>query len=112
MNFCFLCSLVALCATGALYAGSNVEAPVPVRMVAPEYPSELRRDGLGGVVTIACTIDEQGNVKDITIQKTTNEGFNRSALNALKKWKFKPARLDGVAVAQKVTIPLKFSVDA
>ena len=66
---------------------------------------------LSGVVMVSCTIDEKGDVRDAAIEKSTNVSFNPSALAAVKKWKFKPAKVDGAPVAKKVTIPLKFTVD-
>jgi periplasmic protein TonB len=91
-------------------AQPKLEPPVPVRTVAPEYPFELRREGVVGLVLVSCVIDEQGNVTELAIEKTTNVGFNAPALEALKKWKFKPARIDGNPVAKKVVIPLRFNV--
>ena len=84
------------------------ENPVPVRTVAPEYPRELKADGVSGLVMVKCTIDEQGNVAGTEISKSSNEKFDRFATEALKKWKFKPARQDGTPVTVQVTIPIKF----
>jgi protein TonB len=102
--------LAALAAESA-FAQSKPEPPVPVRTVSPDYPSELRRDGVSGVVMVSCTIDVKGDVQDAAIEKSTNARFNPSALAAVKKWKFKPAKVDGAPVAKKVTSPLKFTVD-
>ena len=90
------------------FAQSKSEPPVPVRTVAPDYPDELRRDGVSGVVTVKCTIDEQGNVVEPSIEKSSNGAFEKPALAALKKWKFKPAKQDGAPVPTKVSIPIKF----
>jgi len=84
------------------------EPPVPVRTVAPDYPDELRREGVSGIVTVKCTIDENGNVTEPTVEKSSNAAFERPALAALKKWKFKPAKQDGAPVSTKVSIPIKF----
>ena len=81
---------------------------MPVRTVAPDYPSDLRNQGVSGVVMVKCTIDEQGNVAETTVSKSSNETFDKYAMDALKKWKFKPARQDGNPVSMQVTIPIKF----
>jgi protein TonB len=86
------------------------EAPVPVRTTAPEYPAELRQAEIQGLVTIVSVVDETGNVLACEISKSTNEGFNEVALAAVRKWKFKPAKLGGKAVKVKVTIPVRFTV--
>jgi protein TonB len=90
------------------FAQTKSEPPVPVRTVAPDYPDELRRDGVSGIVTVKCTIDEQGNVTDLQVEKSSNGAFDKPAVAALKKWKFKPAKQDGAPVAIKVSIPIKF----
>jgi periplasmic protein TonB len=88
------------------------EPPVPVRTVAPDYPAEMRRDGASGVVMVDCVIDERGNVTETKVEKSSNVAFERPALEALKKWKFKPATLNGNAVSTRVTIPIKFIVES
>jgi len=100
--------LCGLFFTVPAFAQSKSEPPVPVRTVAPDYPVELRRDGVSGIVTVKCTINEQGDVVDPQVEKSTNGAFDQPALAALKKWKFKPAKLDGAPVAIKVSIPIKF----
>lgn len=72
----------------------------------------MRRDGVSGIVTVRCTVDEKGDVVDPVVEKSSNREFEEPALNALKKWKFKPARQDGNPVAIKVSIPVKFSVES
>lgn len=106
--------VIGLClapAMPAALAAAGREPPVPVRTVAPEYPRELKDSGVAGIVTVKVTIDEQGNVSEVEVVKSSNEGFDRFATAALKKWKFKPGKQDGNPVAMQVTIPVKFVVD-
>ena len=104
----FALVLCGVLAAVPAFAQSKTEPPVPVRTVSPDYPDELRRDGVSGIVMVKCTIDEQGNVVDPTVEKSSNNAFEKPALAALKKWKFKPAKQDGSPVAIKVSIPIKF----
>lgn len=106
----FLATALVLVARPAFAAG-QMESPVPVRTVAPVYPYDLRRQGVTGLVNVNCMIDEKGDVQDPKVEKATNDQFVQPALDALKKWKFKPAKRDGTAVAIRVTIPIRFSVD-
>ncbi len=94
------------------FAAAGREPPVPVRTVAPEYPRELKESGVSGIVTVKVTIDEQGNVSEADVVKSSNESFDKFATAALKKWKFKPGKQDGAPVAMQVTIPVKFVVDS
>jgi protein TonB len=93
---------------GHALADTKSEPPVPVRTVRPDYPDELRRDGLSGVVVVKCQIDAQGNVTETAVEKSSNPAFEKPAVVALKRWKFKPAKQDGVAVGITVSIPVKF----
>lgn len=104
--------VAAVCLGGApaLLAQAR-ENPVPVRTVKPQYPADLRDRGVSGLVMVKCTIDEQGNVSETSIVKSSNEAFDKFAVDALKRWKFKPAREGGNPVAVQVTIPIKFVSD-
>ena len=106
-------ALVALAfsASAPIWADGKLEPPVPVRTFAPEYPSEMRRQGVSGLVMINCLIDEQGNVADTKIEKQSNDAFGPSAVAAVRRWKFKPAQRDGSTVQIHVTIPIKFSLN-
>lgn len=94
----------------AARADDSVEPPVPVRTVAPKYPIEMRREGTSGVVTISCLIDEKGNVQEPKVEKASNEAFSQPAIDAVRKWKFKPAKKGGTATAIRVSLPIQFSV--
>ena len=101
----FFC-LFAISAQAAATPGR--ENPVPVRTVAPEYPREMKQNGVSGLVMVKCMIDEQGNVAEADVIKSSDQTFDKFATEALKKWKFKPARQDGTPIAMQVTIPIKF----
>jgi protein TonB len=102
-----ICFIIGLAA--APLARAAMEAAVPVRMAEPEYPYEMKREGISGIVTVVFFVDEKGNVVDPQMQKSTNKGFEQAALNAISKWKFKPARQDGTPVKSKLAIPLQFT---
>src|SRR5277367_4715276 len=102
---CFLAAVPAALA-------ETKEPPVAVRTVAPEYPDEMQRQGISGLVTLRCTIDEHGDVTNTVVVKCSAEVFEKPAVDALQKWKFKPAKLDGKAVATQALIPIKFVVNS
>lgn len=102
LTFFLFCSALIVSAQAA------VEPPVPVRTVAPEFPSEMRAQRVSGLVTVSVQIDESGNVVDSSVEKSSNPAFDPAAVAAVRKWKFKPAKKDGAAVAIRVSIPVKF----
>lgn len=107
---CLVAMVIALGSFSVLRA-EGTEPPVPVRTVAPKFPEEMRRAGNSGLVTVSCLIDEKGNVNDPKVVKSSNDAFTGPALEALSKWKFKPAKKDGEAIAIRVNIPVQFNID-
>ncbi|MBI3884464.1 MAG: energy transducer TonB [Opitutae bacterium] len=95
----------------AALAEGKREQAVPVRTVSPEMPASFRREGSSGLVTVSFEIDEQGNVKEPKVEKSTHRELEEPTLKALKKWKFKPATQDGTPVPCRITLPIKFSVE-
>ncbi len=112
ISLTFAVLAIALAATVPMSADGKFEPPVPVRTIAPDYPNDMRRDGITGMVMVNCLIDEQGNVSEAKVEKSSNDSFAPSAVAALKKWKFKPAQRDGSNVPIHVTIPVKFTLNS
>ena len=85
------------------------EAPTPLRTQAPVHPEALLRDGVSGMVSVKVAIDENGNVTETTVAKSTNSAFDQPALAAVSQWKFKPAKKAGQPVAVTVVVPVRFA---
>jgi protein TonB len=103
-----LAGSLALANASAAEAAFDVR-PVPVKTPPPEYPIEMQRKGISGVVAVRVIIDETGAVAECTVSKSSQVEFEEPAMNAVKNWKFKPATKDGAAVKVSVVIPIKFS---
>lgn len=85
--------------------------PMPVKTPPPEYPSSMRREGMTGVVALRVVIDETGNVTDCSVAKSSNSAFEEPAMNAVKKWRFKPAEKAGAPIKVSLIIPIQFAID-
>jgi protein TonB len=107
-KYLIICASILLAGLPRAFAESAKEPAEIVRAVAPEYPDELHRSGISGVVTIKCTIDIQGNVTSTEVVKSSDKAFDSFAISAVTKWRFKPAQLDGKSIESKVVIPIKF----
>ena len=107
--------LLALLATAAIGVAEDFvkpdNPPVPVRTPPPKYPTQLKRDGVSGTVLVSIVIDEKGHVDAASISKSSRPEFEDPALDAVKQWRFKPAKKDGKAVRTKVALPLRFSAN-
>lgn len=73
----------------------------PIFRIDPKYPPEAARDGKEGWVELSFTINEVGGVDDVeVIDAEPKRIFDREAKRALRKWKYKPKVVDGVAQRQ------------
>lgn len=72
---------------------------LPIVKVSPRYPEDLASKGIEGFVRLKYTVTENGNTKDIVVINSSHPGFERSAVNAARKFKFKPRVIDGKAVS-------------
>ena len=104
------CLALRLAADDTVYTKVDVN-PVPVKTPPPDYPYDLKRQGVSGVVAVATVVDETGAVTSCSVTKSSNVEFEAAALAAVRRWKFKPAQKDGVPVKMRVTIPIRFNID-
>jgi periplasmic protein TonB len=82
---------------------NNSEA-TPVFTLAPEYPHKARLSGEEGWVELSFTINADGTVSEPTvINSKPKRLFDRAALKAIKRWKFKPKMVNGKAVSSSAT---------
>ncbi len=84
------------------------EIPRVISSVSPIYPDTMRRSGLEGRVVILFIVDENGLVRNARVESATNPAFSKPALDALRKWRFKPGIKDGRKVKTKVRQPMPF----
>jgi protein TonB len=85
---------------------------VPVVVIRPMYPREAAISGTQGWVRVEFTITEAGTVKDPrVIDAKPPRVFNREAIRAILKWKFKPRVVEGVAVERRATQVIDFTLD-
>lgn len=85
---------------------------IPVVVIRPMYPREAAMSGIEGWVKVEFTITEAGTVKDAqVIEADPPRIFNREAIRAILKWKFKPRVVEGVAVERRATQIIDFNLD-
>ncbi|NWK94919.1 energy transducer TonB [Sphingobium lactosutens] len=77
----------------------------------PDYPGAMIRQGLEGTVTVRVTISPEGRVTDIERMSATDESFwLATQRHALRKWRFRPATRDGVAVTSSKVLAVRFTL--
>lgn len=84
---------------------------IPLVRIQPQYPRRAAIARIEGYVTIEFTITETGSVADPSvIESKPPRVFDREAIRAMLKWKFKPRVVDGVPVARRATQKLVFKL--
>ena len=71
---------------------------LPIVKVAPVYPARALNRGLEGYVIVEFTVTRQGTVQDVFIIESSSSLFDRAAIEAALKFKYKPRVIDGEAV--------------
>jgi periplasmic protein TonB len=86
--------------------------PEAVTEVAPAYPAELRKAKIEGLVTLVFVINEDGRVEDPRVENSSRPEFEKPALEAIRRWRFRPGVKDGQPVRTYVKRPFRFRVTA
>jgi protein TonB len=71
---------------------------LPIVRVAPVYPARALSRGLEGYVDLSFTVTTTGTVRDPVVLFSTSSLFERAAIRAVLKFKYKPRVVDGVPV--------------
>ena len=92
-------------------AGSLSTDLIPLVRIPPRYPMRAAEHHIEGQVTVEFTITKTGRVVDARVVDAHPATiFNRAALSALRRWKFKPKVIDGHAVEQRARQILQFKL--
>jgi len=95
----------------ALVLHSVVEEPAALHRVSPTYPRRAGIAKVEGFVTVEFMVDEVGHVVDpVVVEAKPPRTFNRSALDAISKWKFKPSLVNGQVVVRRATQTFDFKL--
>jgi protein TonB len=82
-----------------LSAGGSDRDVVPLVRVEPQYPMSAKQRGVEGWVELRFTITAAGTVADIVVTASVpGTVFNKSAVQAVSKWKYNPKIENGTAV--------------
>ena len=104
--FCLWVMLVGLAVPGKSQPNApRFEPATVVSTSEPVYPPNAINPG---TVVLEVTVGTEGQVEDVKTVRAAPP-FTQEALNAIKKWKFAPARLDGQPVRSVVPVAFSFS---
>ena len=93
---------------GPLQVSGEVTRPEKVFAPQPQYTDLARTNRTQGVVILQATIDCRGNVTDVRVLKSLPDGLTESAVAAISRWRFEPARLNGQPVSVYYNLTVNF----
>lgn len=93
---------------GAYRVGGGVSAPRALYSPDPEYSEEARKAKWQGTVVLWVVIGPDGRPRDVRVQRSLGMGLDEKAIEAVRTWKFEPAKKDGQPVAVQVNVEVNF----
>ena len=84
---------------------------VPIVRIDPQWPRRALEEGVEGFVRVEVLIGVDGATQDVRVVDSEPGGlFVRNAVRAVRRWKFKPRIVDGVAVERWAVTTIKFQM--
>ena len=93
---------------GIFRVGGSVSAPKGVFTPDPEYSEEARKAKYQGTVVLWLVVDPSGKPRDIKVARSLGMGLDQKAIEAVRQWKFDPAKKDGQPVAVQINVEVNF----
>jgi TonB family protein len=92
-----------------LRVGGEVQVPIEVSRVEPDYPEAARKARLQGIVILEAIITKEGAVESVRPLRGLGSQLDNAAIRAVSQWKYKPATVNSrpVRVYLTVTVPFK-----
>jgi protein TonB len=95
---------------GPYRPGSGITPPAILREVKPDYTEEARRRGLAGDVVLEIIVRADGNVGTVKLLQGLGSGLDQRAIEAVRQWRFSPARRFGTPVDVIVEVAVEFKL--
>jgi TonB family protein len=89
------------------FEGSFTE-PVLLSKIEPEYSDEARRAHLSGAVVLRIDVDTRGLAQNITVRQGLGLGLDERAVDAVRRWRFRPGAVNGKPVVTTALVEVYF----
>jgi len=93
---------------GAYRVGGGVSAPRILFAPDPDYSEEARKAKYQGTVVLWVVVGPDGRPRDVRVSRSLGLGLDEKAMDAVRSWKFEPARKDGQPVAVQINVEVNF----
>lgn len=88
--------------------GGTIAAPRKVRDVQPRYPDSARKERVQGVVIVEGLVTQAGCLRDARVVRNPDTRLSLASLDAVTRWRFEGARVDGVPVDVRLWVTVNF----
>jgi TonB family protein len=95
---------------GPFQPGNGIDPPTLLKEVKPAYTDEARRRSIEGSVVLEIVVRADGSVGNVRVVHTLAGGLDQRAVDAVRQWRFSPARHHGSAVDVLVEVSVGFSL--
>jgi len=95
---------------GPYRPGSGIDAPQLLREVKADYTEDARQRGVSGDVVLEIVVRRDGSVGAVTVLHGLSGGLSDRAVQAVRQWRFAPARRQGIAVDVVVEVAVEFKL--
>jgi TonB family protein len=95
---------------GPFQPGSGIDPPQLLREVKPLYTDEARKRALEGNVLLEIVVRRDGSVGDLHVTRALGAGLDERALEAVRQWRFAPAKRRGAPVDVVVEVSVEFKL--
>ncbi len=89
--------------------GAGITPPRVVHQVQPVPDAGKKGFRISGTVLIALVVSSQGLPLNLRVARSLDKDIDQSAMDAVKEWRFEPAKKEGKPVAVKVTVEIRFN---
>jgi len=95
---------------GPFQPGSGIDPPQLLREVHPVYTDDARRRAIEGDVVLEIVVRRDGTVGSLRVIRSLGAGLDQKAVDAVRQWRFGPARRQGVPVEVVVEVSVEFKL--
>jgi len=89
--------------------GPGITPPRVTHQVTPvNKPDDDRGFRISGTVLVGLVVSSSGEPKDVHVAKSLDKEIDQSAVDAVKQWRFDPAKKGNQPVAVRITVEIRF----
>ena len=94
------------------FVSKNVTPPTVLSRIEPVYSEKAREAKLQGKVVVSAIVRKDGSLEVLKVVRGLGLGLDKNAIDALKKWRFRPGMRDGKPVDVALNIEVNFKLTA